>query len=294
MEEARKEKKWEEVKKYKKALVRLYVYHGEHFKLSDQPDYISAKQCLEKALQLDPDHPLANYRYAHLMYRDQEYENAAFHFRKSLEGTAEERLSAPRALVARMMLVNCGVLAAKTALLEVRDMDHHDFRESDLKLIETYSEKMLVHDIELLEQHLYYRITPEGEYPVSRDEFEDYPDRAGDNEVLLIADREYEIMFRGRSHRLGHPAFCLCWILIRADRYLGTDDIAFALGDGGMGLYLRDDYIRQLLSRLNRGIPFWNEIMDTKEERGRILRKRKEGIGYSLLCHSSMVFPNLM
>lgn len=48
---------------------------------------------------------------------------------------------------------------------------------------------------------------------------------------------------------------------------------------------------RQMMSRLSRRIPYWDQIIDTQASRNRTGRKRKEGITYTLLCHSSVVLP---
>lgn len=161
----------EEEERCRKALVRHYVYFGEHYKLSDRPSPAEAKYWLRKALKLGGRHPLANYRDAHLLYRENEYEQAAWHFRKALDGTPEEGLNDSQALVAHAVLVNCGLLMANEALREVHFARDNAFRDLDAGLVDEYCKKMLVDNEEmlsrsenLLERLMYKRETPAGHH----------------------------------------------------------------------------------------------------------------------------------
>src|SRR4051794_33486864 len=68
-------------------LVSLYVHHGEYFKMNEMSDPKLAKDYLKKALQYQDDHPVANYRLAHLLYREGHYFDALTHFHKSIDGS---------------------------------------------------------------------------------------------------------------------------------------------------------------------------------------------------------------
>jgi len=282
----------EEERKWRNELVNLYVYYGEYFKLSETPDYTSAQRCLEKALELKPDHPVANYRYGHLLFRKREYEKAAWHFRRALDGSRETGLNDSQTLVAQMVLVNCGFHIAKDALREVRYLQDNEFLEFDWDLVERYNEQMLIQSEELLQQHLYCMRTPEGTRHISRDEFLAYPWKAQDNEVLLIVDEGHSVRFRDVAEPLSQHAFYVFWALIRSDDFVRAKDIAAVLGEGGAELELRYDHIRQLIVRLSRRIPFWDQVIGTKEEtKQRSLRRRRDGITYTVLCHASVVLP---
>ena len=289
--EVKKARNKEKAEQYRKALIRLYVYYGEHFKMSGSPDYTAAKICLRKALKLEDRHPVANYRYAHLMYQDREYEVSAYHFKKALDGSPEEALSDSQALIAQMLLVSCGLQIARDALREVKFMQGNKFRAFDHERIETFNENMLVHLEQMLKEHMYCHVTPEGVRHISKDEYLEYQDRIKANEVLLYVDDTYYIKYRNHLQTLSPHAFYLLWVILRADDYIETNEIASVLGEGGAVLELRYDNIRQLLSRLSRRIPFWDEMIETKDAGNRTLRRRREGITFSLLCHSSVVLP---
>lgn len=282
-------------KRYKEELIRFYVHHGEHYKMSNTPDYDLAKRYLKRALKLDDQHPLANYRYGHLLYRDKEYEKAAYHFRKALDGNLEEGLNDSQTLVAQMMLVNCGLLMAKDALREVKYLQGNEYLSYDNELIETFYDKMLVQSEEMLAHHMYCHITPEGMRHISRDEYQAYQERAGDDEVLLIVDdsmyarHAYNVKYREIWWTMSPQSFWPFWILVRSQDYVGTEDLMAALAKSG--LELGYDHVRQILSRLSRNVPFWHEIIETKEEGRRTWRRRREGVTYSLLCPSHIVLP---
>jgi TPR repeat protein len=68
LEVARKLKDKTQEKEMTKKLVNLYVSQGEYFKMGDKPDLNIAKRYLEKALQMQKDNPVANYRLGYLYY----------------------------------------------------------------------------------------------------------------------------------------------------------------------------------------------------------------------------------
>ena len=74
-------------KEITKKLVKLYVSQGEYFKMADKPDPKLARRYLEKAQQMQKDHPVANYRLGYLYYRNREYTKAVSFFERALDGS---------------------------------------------------------------------------------------------------------------------------------------------------------------------------------------------------------------
>jgi len=306
----------EEARRTKKALIRLYVFYGEHFKMSDSPNFEEAKWWLKEALKLDGSHPVANYRYAHLLYRDKEYEKAAYHFKKALDGNPEESLDDSQELIAHIMLANCGLLTANSALREIRYLRDNKYRQFDLGRIEAFNESMLAQIQQMLEEQAYLHMTPDGVRHISRTEFLEFQDQVKENEVLLYVEERYHIKYRGLMLTVSPESFYLFWLIMKADDFVETQRLAFVLGKADKSEWMDEeipeeneeknteeklknverrtyDNVRQILSRLGRAIPFWDEVIETKNMDRRTFRRRREGITYSLLCHSGTVLPKL-
>jgi uncharacterized protein HemY len=116
LDEAQKLRDQAKIKECRNALVTLYVYYGESYKNSDKPDPRSAKWFLERALKLQKDHPIANYRYGHLMYADKKYALAAYYLKKAIDGSTEQCLNDTQLLIANIITVNCGLFPYKLQL----------------------------------------------------------------------------------------------------------------------------------------------------------------------------------
>jgi len=288
LREAREARNREEIGRCEKELVRLYVYYGEYFKLSDRPDYRSAKHCLEKALKHEPDHPIANYRYGHLLFREGEYGKAAWHFKRALDGTPDAGLNDSQTLVAQIVLVNCGLQIVRDALPEVRYFQNNKYLNFDHDLVAQYNGRMLDEFGELLRQHMYCVRTSAGTRHVSREEFLEYQGSEEENEVLLVADEGYLVRFRDVGVPLEQQAFYVFWTLISSDDFVRPKEIAAVLLEDGEEFGQRYDKVRQYLHRLRQRIPFWDQVIETKEHG---LRRRRDGITYTVLCHSSVVLP---
>jgi tetratricopeptide (TPR) repeat protein len=290
--EARRNGDLETAESLKKRLVGIHVQLGEHFKMSGQPNVREAMKCLEKALRLDPGHPIANYRYAHLLYGKKEYQSAAFHFKKALDGNKEEGLNDSQTLVAQIMTVSCGARMAVEADREIEFLLGNRFLSWDRRLADSFRASMIRHCEEMMERFMYIHRTPEGMRNVSRDAFLDYQDRVADHEVLLsMDDGMYRVEFRNDMRELEPLAFYIVWILIRADDFVDNDEIGSALDAFFSSEEMRSDTIRQQLHRLSRRLPFWHEVIETKEAGRKTFRRRREGITWSLFHHSWQVVP---
>lgn len=278
----------EEIRRCRQELVHLYVYYGEYFKMSDRPDHTSAKHCLKKALKHEPGHPVANYRYGHLLFRDEEYGQAAWHFKRALAGTPAAGLNDSQTLVAQIMLVQCGLQIVRDALPEVGYFQNNQYLDFDRNLVAQFNDRMLAEFGALLRQHLYCVRTPNGTRHVSLEEFIEYQDNASEHEVLLVVHEGFLVRFRGVGVSLEQQAFLVFWTLIRSDDYVRPKEIARVLLEDGEEFEQRYDRVRQYLHRLRQRIPFWDQVIETKDPG---MRKRRNGIAYTLLCHSSVVLP---
>ncbi|HJV46989.1 MAG TPA: hypothetical protein VJ824_14820 [Bacillota bacterium] len=274
------------------ALVALYVYYGESFKMSEQPDPTAAKYCLKKALKLNKDHPVANYRYAHLLYSHRDYAQAGFHFKKALDGNHREGLNDTQALIAQIFTVNCGILMAKEALREIDFLQNNLHAVFDGKLKAKYIERLLVDSEEMVAQHLYVKITPSGEQEhISEDRFTAEQSINGNAGVCLcVTPTERVIIYRGVPKTLSQTEFYVTHTVLMSEVWIQVKEIYDALSNGPLEETITPAAVRQSLRRLSREISFWDSIVESKTRGSYSVRKRRSGVEYKLLCHSSVVW----
>lgn len=291
--EAAKSRDQEMIAQYRSKLINLYVYYGESFKFSDKPDPMSAKWCLKKALELQHNHPVANYRYGHLLYAEKNYTLAADYFKKAIDASPYECLDDTQLLIANIIMVNCGLLIAEKAIREVEELECKIERDSaEAKKREDYLSRMLIESEAKLKQHLYQKITLSGKEFISYDRFIAEKDEIRSEHIkICVTHEERSIQFDVLpSLTITQTEFYVIHTIMMSERYLETKDIHEALK--GVEHINSPNTIRKCLSRLKQKLPYWDQIVDTKEQGNYVARKRRNGIHYALIQHSSISIPH--
>ncbi|WP_307334532.1 tetratricopeptide repeat protein [Caldalkalibacillus uzonensis] len=292
LSEAKRKRNKEEEAKIKKQLVRLYLFHGENFKMAEQPDPEQAEKYLRKALALDQKHPVAHYRLAHLLYRKREYAEAIHHFKKALDGTDQEQLDETQVLLTQMFMVNCGIFLVKESVGEIEFIQNNAYAQYNSALIEKYKSEILVTSADMLERMLYRKISPDGSEVISEDYYNELYDYPEANQVLLsISDEGYEVAFAGKRKKLEKTSFYVLFILIQADRYMTYEDIKVQLFDKYFEQERSEASIRQTIRRLKERLPFWEQMIESQIIDNKIGRRRKSGLTYLILCRASDILP---
>ncbi|MET3289295.1 UNVERIFIED_CONTAM: tetratricopeptide (TPR) repeat protein [Brevibacillus sp. OAP136] len=283
----------QECEHYTSSLVALYVFYGESFKMSDRPDPYSAKKCLEKALSLQNDHPVANYRYAHLLYAERNFAKAAYYFKKALDGNRTQSLNDTQSLISQIFTVNCGILMAKEAIKEVDYLQNNRHASFDTKLIANYADRMLVDSEEMLTQYLYLRINSDGSKPISEERFFEEQEAAGDQDVLIcVTQRSRELVFRGSREPLSQTEFFVAHTVLKSVEFIQVKDIYASLfEDCPLETVITPEAVRQCLRRLSNKLTFWDLVVEADTRGKYSARKRREGLRYTLLCQSNVVLP---
>jgi tetratricopeptide (TPR) repeat protein len=249
-------------KEITKKLVKLYVSQGEYFKMADKPDPNLAKRYLGKALQYQNDHPVANYRMGYLYYRNKEYTRAVSFFERALDGSMEEELTDTQRMLANMFLVNCGIKIAKEAIHEINFIEDNVYTELEIDRIERYKNEILVLDEGIFDRMFYRKIENGREEKIGEYEFINFkPDK---KQVLLkISDQGMEILFQDFEPMTLNPkAFYTLYGIVTAKSFRTYSELQ-EIASNGSGQEVSDDYIRQIIRRLSRDLPYWGHIIET-------------------------------
>jgi tetratricopeptide (TPR) repeat protein len=294
---ARKQKDKSQEKEMTKKLVNLYVSQGEYFKMGDKPDLNIAKRYLEKALQWQQDHPVANYRLGYLYYRRREYTKAVSFFERALDGSVEEELNDTQRMLANMFLVNCGIKIAKEAIHEINFIEDNVYTELEIERIVQYKSEILILDEEIFDKMFYRKIENGTEEKIGEYEFINFkPDK---NQLLLKrSDHGMEIHFQDFVPIMLNPkSFYTLYGIVTAKGFRTYRELQ-EIATNGTGQVVSDDYIRQIIRRLSRDLPYWGHIIETTSiipsETRRPIAATKLADGYSacILCRVEDYLPD--
>lgn len=294
--EARKNRDRTNVNLIEKKLVKLYVSQAEYFKMAEKPDPYIAEKYLQKALRIQADHPVANYRLGFLYYRNKEYAKAIFHFEKALDGSDVEGLNDTQTLLTNMFMVNCGIRIAKESILEVQSIEENLYSDLEKDRIDKYRKEVLVLEEDIFERMFYKKIVDGMENRISEIEFSSYQP-LGKEVLLKISDQGRELILPGSFRMSLSPvAFYIFYALLTTDHFLTYRDIIGKIRTWSE-LEVKEDNIRQIISRFSRNIPTWNEyfhsasVMNPETNRQVAANKLAESVKTCILCRGDEVLP---
>jgi tetratricopeptide (TPR) repeat protein len=249
----------------KSELVQLYLQHGEYFKMNTNPDPYLAEKYLKKALDIQKDHPVVNYRYAHVLYRQEKYVDALTYFHRAIDGSVNESLNDTQMKLARMFIVNCGLFIVKEALSEMEEVEEDDIL-IDEGLIQKYQSEILVGNVKSLDRMYYQKMTEnEKDTIISETAFQELVDSPNEKTVLLGKNNEgYFMKTFGKIYEgLDKNGFMILLTILTSREFLTNTDVIYHI-DTNFNTELSEESIRQSISRLNRRISNLDLIIETK------------------------------
>lgn len=251
----------EEMELQRKMRLNHFVRQAEFFKLSETPDFVQAKKWLLKALDMDKNHPIANYRLGYLLYREHQYELAVYHFKTALDGTETDVLSETQLMLANTFLVNCGMAITREALRELEDLELRIEGEIDQGRIERYRTEMLVQEENMLDRLYYRKITADQETIINEEQF--YDIRPDKGELLLrSSDDGKTLQVAGKPAESLNLHMFLILVLLNQKSFQSYPALQEALSELG-GQRISYNYMRQLIRRIRDQLVTLNLIEST-------------------------------
>jgi tetratricopeptide (TPR) repeat protein len=287
IQEAKKQKDWKQVKKLKLDLVSFYVHYGEHFKMSDRANPDEAMYFLEKAVKMVPNHAIANYRLAHLYYRQNLYEKAALHFRTAIDSSTPTTLNDIQSYLAHLFLANSGILIAKNIVPSIEKWQVKSNVEDD-PLVEKYRHELLVTSEKTMDRLFYQKVTRTQEELIPYEDHFILMDENPNDTVLLIIDEAgaYHIKLGEIIKRIHFVDFLLIYTILMCETSITNERICeklFNYNDPEHGEYIPNETkIRRELSRLKEEIPFWDELIETRQIGKK--KRPKFKTGHKIFC----------
>jgi len=251
----------EEMDLQRKMRLNHFVRQAEFFKLSETPDFVQAKKWLLKALDMDKNHPIANYRLGYLLYREHQYELAVYHFKTALDGTETDVLSETQLMLANTFLVNCGMAITREALRELEDLELRIEGEIDQERIERYRTEMFVQEENMLDRLYYRKITADQETIINEEQF--YDIRPDKGELLLrSSDDGKTLQVAGKPAESLNLHMFLILVLLNQKSFQPYPVLQEALSELG-GQRISYNYMRQLIRRIRDQLVTLNLIEST-------------------------------
>lgn len=294
--EARNNKDRNYMRTLENKLIKLYVSQAEYFKMADRPDPYIAKKYLEKAIRIQADHPVANYRLGYLFYQERKYAKAILHFERALDGSETEGLNDTQSLLANMFMVNCGIRIAKESIIEVQNIEENFYSDLEQERIEKYRKDVLVLEEDVFERMFYKKVEEGIETQINELEFNLYQPN-GKQVLLKISDQGREMIFPGGfKYTLNPVAFYIIYSLLTTSKSITYREIKNNIKIWSE-MEVNEDHIRQIISRISRGFPYWYSFFDTSRvvnpESNRQVAgyKLAEGFSSCILCRGDEVLP---
>ena len=232
----------------RQAHLDLLVRQAEFYKLSDTPDYRQAKRWLLDAIKMEKHHPIANYRLGYILYREREYEQAAYHLKIAVDGTRTDILSDTQLILANTFLVNCGVAITREALQKLEDLESQIEGDIDQTRIDRYRAEMIVQDEYVLDRIYYRKISADRETIINEETFhETKPEK---DELLLKSSDDGKMLYvAGQSSDMLNQHMFLTLVLLNQSMFQTYPVLQSALSELS-GQDITYDHMRQLIRRV--------------------------------------------
>ncbi len=232
----------------RQAHLNLLVRQAEFYKLSDTPDYRQAKRWLLDAIKMEKHHPIANYRLGYILYREREYEQAAYHLKIAVDGTRTGILSDTQLILANTFLVNCGVAITREALQKLEDLESQIEGDTDQTRIDRYRAEMIVQDEYVLDRIYYRKISAGRETIINEETFhETKPEK---DELLLKSSDDGKMLYvAGQSSDMLNQHMFLTLVLLNQSMFQTYPVLQSALSELS-GQDITYDHMRQLIRRI--------------------------------------------
>jgi tetratricopeptide (TPR) repeat protein len=247
-------------------LVKLYLQYGEFFKMNATPNPHLAEVNLKKALKYQADHPVVNYRFAHIQYRKGHFLEALTYFQRAIDGSISAALNDTQMKLARMFMANCGIFIVKEALAEMEENDEDDEITIDEKLIKKYKNEILVGSVQSLDKMFYQLVTEKENKIISEFAYQELVTDPNQMTVILGKNEDgYFIKHDGVIHEgLDSTSYLTLKCILTSRKFLTNQDLVYKIQAMDFHRQISEEGIRQVISRLSRRIPFLRIIMEEK------------------------------
>lgn len=247
-------------------LVKLYLQYGEYFKMNATPNPRLAEDYLKKALKYQNDHPVVNYRLAHIQYRKGNYHIALNYFQKAIDGSISAALNDTQMKLARMFIVNCGIFIVKEALAEMEENDEDDEIKIDEELIQKYKSEILIGSVQSLDKMYYQMITENENRIISEILYQELVNNPSQMTVIMGKnDDGFFLKHLDEIHEgVDNRSYLIFNSILTSRTFLTNQDLVHKVRAIDPNWEISEEGIRQAISRLNRRIPFLRMIIEEK------------------------------
>ncbi|WAA10985.1 tetratricopeptide repeat protein [Fervidibacillus albus] len=184
-------------------LIHALIQYGSYLKMEGQKDLLMARDCLQKALQIDRNLPIAHYRIGFIAYQEKRYDEALFHFHQALsirDRTVDKKyaLNERQKRYAKLYFINCSLHLA-TELNETLDSF-----DDEIEPLPGYDFSPYFDMIHRNEQYLgaHKIVTSEGETICLKDEIDEYLEQ--DNTIVLYFSDYGNLLCYNGNERMLH------------------------------------------------------------------------------------------
>ncbi|MFC4402509.1 hypothetical protein [Gracilibacillus xinjiangensis] len=272
-------------------LVKFYVQYGSYLKTDVKNDREALKY-LESALRYEKDHALANYRYAHILYKQGEFVTALSHFQRALDSEIEA-LSDTLKQITYMYMADASLKVAKEAIEKSELIE--GTASLDEEKVETLRGKLSIPEFDRLEKAWFRRITDDLEETIDEVQYESLCEEAFfDPNLVILANKDAEIRLkyqRFTSEPLENSTYRVLYFVLKSRDFLDNKTLCEKM-NLAIELETNENGVRTAFTRIREKIPFWDQLIEQRKNGRRTEHRLRDGMNVVFVTEAGELLPD--
>ncbi|SES04720.1 hypothetical protein SAMN04487944_11630 [Gracilibacillus ureilyticus] len=277
---------------YRSELVKFYVQYGSVLKTDVKNDREALKY-LERALRYEENHALANYRYAHIMYKQGEFVMALSHFQKAIDSHVEP-LNDTLMQITYLYMADASLKVAREAL------DNSETSEGigslDEAKIQKLREKLSIPDFFQLEKAWFRKLTGTEEELIDTVQYDLLCEETIHNPNLVILankDTEIHLIYQGiTSEPLENSTYRVLYFVLKSREFIDNKTICEKINLSIETEETNESGIRTAFTRIREKIPFWEHILEQRKNGRRTEHRLRDGMKVVFVTEAGEILPD--
>ncbi|WP_058307340.1 hypothetical protein [Gracilibacillus massiliensis] len=296
LKEAKKRKDKARQKKIRHELINFYVQYGSYLKMNVKNDRVALTH-LQNALDHEPDHALANYRCAHIMYKQSEFSSAIQYFQRALD-TPLEPLSDTLKQISYMYMADASLKITKKALKKIHELgDDANLMLDEDKIVQLRA-KLSFPEFDRLEQVFFRKVTADGKAVAIDDtQFESLYDQTNeDPNLVLLVQSNKSLFYLKYQHHLPvyfrNNVYRVLYFLLQSDVFIDNQTICIKMNLSSEHEDTNESGVRSAIRDLKADVFFWEELLEAGKMGRRAVHRRKKEIRVIFLTEAGELLPD--
>ncbi|KAB8126063.1 hypothetical protein F9U64_20740 [Gracilibacillus oryzae] len=277
---------------YRRELVKFYIQHGSYLKTEEKNDR-EALNYLEQALKWEKNHALANYRCAHINYKQAEYAHALSYFQKALDSHVEP-LNDTLMQITHLYMADASLKVAREAL------ENSEVSEGigslDEAKIKTLREQLSIPDFFQLEKAWFRKIIDDQEELIDTVQYDLLCEETlHDPDLIILVNKDAKTCLKYRSFTsepLENSTYRVLYFVLKSGDFLDNKAICEKIDLSIETEETNENGIRTAFKRIRKKIPFWEQLLEQRKNGRRTEHRLRDGMKVAFVTEAGEILPD--